>query len=162
LQEQVQRLHQMLGGLTNLTDGLRVAIQMASQSPIGTHRRIWLLSDGYPNVDTDQVMNVAAQAYRHWVNVNTIGFGDEYDAALLRRISEATHNGRFVPVHTLRELTAALVGNGRRRHHCRTETTILAIDLSGSMAGPMEGRRKIEVVQEAILHLLRYKQVCFS
>jgi hypothetical protein len=52
---------------------------MAKQSPLGVHRRIWLLSDGYPNLEAELVMSVASQAYQHWVNVNTIGFGDQYD-----------------------------------------------------------------------------------
>jgi hypothetical protein len=40
--------------------------------------------------------------------------------------------------------------------------TILAIDLSASMREPMEGRTKIEVVEEAIRHLIHYKQKLFS
>jgi Mg-chelatase subunit ChlD len=44
----------------------------------------------------------------------------------------------------------------------RAETAVLVIDCSGSMAEPMEGRTKIAVVEEAILHLIHYKQRLFS
>jgi hypothetical protein len=125
------------------------------------------LSDGYPNRETDQILSVVAEARAAWVNINCIGFGDQYDEALLRRISEATHNGHFIPVRTLRQLSSALVagpnGNGREaRHLHRAEVTILSLDLSGSMVMPMEERRKIDVVEEAVLHLLHFKQKCFS
>lgn len=39
---------------------------------------------------------------------------------------------------------------------------MVAVDLSGSMREPMEGRTKIEVVQEALRHLVHYKQRVFS
>lgn len=113
-------------------------------------------------------MSVIAQAREAYINIMTIGFGDPsaYDENLLRRISDATHRGAFVPVQSLRQLTDALIasdtGTNRKRHHHRAETTILCLDCSGSMLGPMEGRRKIDVVEEAVLSLLLYKQRCFS
>jgi hypothetical protein len=107
----------------------------------------------------------AAQAA--WTNINTIGFGDRFDETLLRRIAGSTHNGKFVSVQSLRQLTDALViaenGPGHNRHHHRRETTVFAIDLSGSMTHPMEGNKtRIAVVEEALLHLLKYKQACFA
>ena len=100
------------------------------------------------------------------IRINTIGFGDQYDEALLCRISLATR-GRFVPVKTLRQLTEALVravgndtGPNRRRH--QAETSVLAIDLSASMTEPMEGQSKVAVVEAAVLQLLHYKQKCWS
>ena len=166
LQERTLNLHQRVGGNgTNITDGLRQSVAMLQATPPGIYRRIWLLTDGYPNREEDRLYQVVDEARRAHININTIGFGDAYDVELLRRISTATHNGKFVPVASLRQLTDALVtagashGGGQRR---RAECTVLAIDLSGSMVGPMEGRRKIEIVQEAILRLLHYKQSCFS
>ncbi|MHC4176014.1 MAG: vWA domain-containing protein [Planctomycetota bacterium] len=167
LLERSQRLQQKVGGCTNLTDGLRRAVEMVRRTPRGILRRIWLLSDGYPNRETSRLAGVVEDARRAWANLNTIGFGDEYDGDLLRRISAATHRGKFVPVRTLRELTDALViatngDSGPNRRHHRAETTILAIDLSTTMLDPMEGKTKIAVVEEAVLHLLHYKQQCFS
>lgn len=164
LQTRTLQLHEKIGGNgTNITAGLRQSIALLQNVPCGVLRRIWLLTDGYPNCETDQIYRVVEQAVQAHININCIGFGDSYDTALLKRISSATHNGKFVPVTSLRELTNALVmaGDGHHRAH-RAECTVLAIDLSGSMTEPMEGRSKIQVVQEAILMLLNFKQACFS
>ena len=155
------------GSSTNITDGLRKSVEMLKITPIGVLRRIWLLTDGYPNRDVSSIMDVVNDAHRNYINVNTIGFGDTYDENLLRQISGGTHNGRFYPVSTLRQLTQALTmgantKNGPERQHHRAETTILAIDLSGSMLQQMGDKAKIAVVEEAILHLINYKQKCFA
>jgi Mg-chelatase subunit ChlD len=167
LLEQSQRLHTRLRGMTNVTDGLRKALGVFEGAAPGYLRRVWLLTDGYANREEaapDGVIQGLCQAH---VNVNTIGFGDQFDEALLRRIAAATHRGQFVSVRTLRGLTDVLcrpedrMRHPRRRWH-RSEITVLAIDLSGSMAEPMEGRTKIAIVEEAILNLLRYKQALFA
>jgi Mg-chelatase subunit ChlD len=174
LQEQSQTLHKFVTGMTNMTDGLRKGVEMCERSPWGALRRIWLLSDGYPNKETDGFWEMVERAKNSYININTIGFGDTYDEALLRRIAASTHNGKFVPVNSLRELTNALVGysnngknkNGGNGNHRmgmrRMETTVLVIDLSGSMRDSMNGKTKVAVVEEAILHLLHYKQQLFS
>ena len=139
---------------------------MLAVTPPGFYRRIWLLSDGLPNRETDQIIPVARQARRLYINVNTIGFGDSYDEELLRAISATTHNGKFFRVSSLRQLSEALIrsgaGNGPRKTHEHAEATVICVDLSGSMVNPMGGKRKIEVLEEALLHLIHYKQRCFS
>ena len=174
LQEQSQTLHQFVTGMTNMTDGLQKGVEMCERSPWGALRRIWLLSDGYPNRETDRLMTMVERAKNSYININTIGFGDTYDEKLLCQIATSTHNGKFVPVNSLRELTNALVahgnngknnngGNGNHRMGMRRmETTVLVIDLSGSMRDAMNGKTKVAVVEEAILHLLHYKQQLFS
>ncbi len=164
-----QRLREKVGGTgTNITDGLRKSVEMLISAPKGVLRRIWLLTDGFPNRECELITFVLEQAGRYRINVNTIGFGNSYDERLLREISAATHNGKFVPIKSLRELSAALTREsgvhntqGERRHH-RAETTVLAIDLSPSMTESMEGKTKVQVVEEAVIHLLNYKQRCFS
>jgi Mg-chelatase subunit ChlD len=168
LLERSQKLHEKVGGSsTNITDGLRHGIRLLERTPPGVLRRIWLLTDGYPNREESQIFPMVEQARQRHINVNTIGFGDRYDEALLRRIAGATHNGKFVPVHTLRELSEALgVGIDRReevkRRHHRAESTMLVLDCSPSMTERMDGRTKIRVVEEAVLHLLHYKQKLFA
>jgi len=170
LVEKSQTLNEFVTGVTNMTDGLLKGIEMCTHSPRGALRRIWLLSDGYPNRETDGLMEMVERAKNSYININTIGFGDTYDETLLRQIASATHNGKFVPVNSLRELTNALVaygGNGKKRNsrngnHRRMETTVMVIDLSGSMRDAMDGKTKVKVVEEAILHLLHYKQQLFS
>lgn len=170
LQERTRQLHRKVTGCyTNIADGLRKAVAMLQATPRGVIRRCWLLTDGYANKEAHAIMPVVDQARASYININTIGFGDphNYDAALLQRIAAATHNGKYLSVRSLRELTDSLIAsdNGHRgshRHRRRSECTVLCLDLSGSMTGPMGDRRKIEVVEEAILHLLHYKQQLFS
>lgn len=164
LMERSQSLHERLGGRTNMADGLRQALQLLSTVPHGIHRRIWLLSDGEPNVDVASIGPLLDACYAAHININTIGFGNSFDERLLRHIASATHRGRFLSVQNLRQLTTALAeaDNPIPPQGRRSETTILTIDCSGSMSEPMEGRWKIFVVEEAILHLLHYKQRLFS
>jgi Mg-chelatase subunit ChlD len=174
LQDRAQQLHDKLGGSgTNIAASLRVAVELLEQTPPGVLRRVWLLSDGEANREVDGIMPAIerARAARVNVNVNCIGIGDSFDEALLRRIAAACHNGKFVPITTLRELTDALLarGNGAahlgaqggRRHH-RSETTVIACDCSLSMSGQMDGKPKIRVVEEAVMRLLLHKQCNFA
>jgi Mg-chelatase subunit ChlD len=166
LQERTLKLHEKIGGSgTNITDALRVSYEMLKAVPRGIYRRVWLLSDGEPNRDVDQLMNVVGQLRDDHINLNTIAFGDSCDEALLRRLSGATHNGKFVSVQNLNELTEALAADDASRdyrNHHRSETTIFAIDASPSMTEPMNGMRKIDVVEIAMLQLLNWKQHLYA
>jgi Mg-chelatase subunit ChlD len=164
LQANVLELHnRVAGSSTNIADGLRLGVEVLARTRPGILRRAWVLTDGYPNRDNEHIYAWVDQARQAHININTIGFGDSYDEALLRRISASTHNGRFVSVRNLRQLTDALgVRPGQPRHH-RAEHTAYVIDLSGSMVlGHMEGRPKIQVVQDAMIQLLNYKMKCFA
>ena len=77
LQNRTANLHQKIAGSgTNITDGLRVALQLLAKAPRTMYRRIWLLSDGYPNRDEASIDRVVADARFAWTNINTIGFGE--------------------------------------------------------------------------------------
>lgn len=162
LQERIFELPQRIGGSgTNITDGLRVAASLLQSQPKGVLRRIWLLSDGEANVERDQLGILMPQLNQAYINVNTIGFGDSFDEPLLRWIASQTHSGQFCPVNTLRDLSATLTQanvkyTGYRMH--RPEVTVFTIDCSPSMTQSMEGKRRIDVVVEALTHLLNYKQ----
>jgi Mg-chelatase subunit ChlD len=167
LQAAITTLSSRCAGGTNLTAGLRESLTLLKQAPPGYLRRLWLLTDGEPNAEVDGILPTVADACAAWVNINTIGFGDSYNRGLLERIAVGTHRGRFVPVQSLRELTDVLLADQRSaraggRWHHRAEVTVLALDLSPSMLGPMEGRTKVAVVQEAVTRLLAFKQRCFS
>ena len=164
LQERVRHLDRRVGGTgTNITAGLRQAVALLERSPVGKLRRAWLLSDGCPNIETDRIWDVAARARRAGICVNTIGFGERsnYDEGLLRRISAMT-GGRFVAVRGLRALTDTLIGERHRKRRHQAESCVLCLDLSPSMWEPMHGKRKVDVVEEAVLRLLLYKQRLFS
>jgi Mg-chelatase subunit ChlD len=168
LQERVASLPKRVSGeSTNMTDGLRKGLQLLEKTPRNRYRRIWLLTDGKNRREQDKLMSIVAHARRLHVNINTIGFGNPgsiyYDPDMLKKISGATHNGRFVPVSSLRQLSKALKGGARfGLGNRKAETTVLVIDCSGSMTQPMGNQQRIEVVVEAITHLLHYKQKCFT
>ena len=154
------------GSCTNLAAGLDMSLAMLRRTPPGVLKRVWLLTDGLPNMDNHRVGQLVRDAKNAHVNINTIAFGDPRycDTRLLRRISSATHNGYYFSIDNLRDLSDALIRGGglpKPSSH-RSETTILCVDLSGSMLGPMNGHRKIDVVVEAIMALLRYKQQVWS
>jgi Mg-chelatase subunit ChlD len=168
LHQRVQALPSKVSGSgTNITDALRKSLDMALKAPPGAQRRIWLLSDGEAIIETEGIFVMADRVRDAHININVVGFGDSYDERTLRAIADRTHAGKFIPVNSLRALSAALVanssgGHGIKRHHHRAEYTILAIDCSPSMNDAMEGRKKIEVVREAIFHLLHWKQQNFA
>jgi len=168
------QLHIKVGGeRTNLTAGIQQSTALLRWAPPGVQRRMWVLSDGEANVETDGLMRAVEEARQAYININCVGFGDKFDEPTLRKIAAATYAGKFVPVKTLRELTNAFTvvfhsngngnGNGHHRYHPhRAETTILCIDASLSMTGGMEGKRKIDVVEEAVQELIRFKCRMFS
>lgn len=165
LLERSQELHNKLGGTTNITAGLRQSLALLEQVPPRVFRKIYLLSDGEPNVEVSGISEAAGACREARVNIVCIGFGDSYNEAMLRQIAAYTHHGRFVSVQNLRELTRVLLDNAPQGQHVsvhRSETAILAIDCSASMREAMEGRTKIEVVEEAVRHLIHYKQRLFS
>jgi len=167
LQTRAARLPMLVSGsCTNLAAGLDASLAMLRRTPVGVLRRAWLLSDGLPNRDTERIGPLVRAARNAYVNINTVAFGDGWgcDTGLLRRISRATHNGHFFTINNLRDLSDALIRGGESRNTLRhrAETTVLCIDLSGSMLERMDGRRKIDVVVEAITALLRYKQSVWS
>lgn len=165
LQTKIRSLdHSIRGSWTNIAGGLRVSIELLQHTPRGAYRRIWLKSDGHSNRHTDQIMPMVQEAYASWININTIGFGTSYDRALMQRIAAGTHNGKFFEAQDLLSLTQIFTKGAhrlKRRHH-RQEYTVLCLDLSGSMVQPMGGRRKIDVLSEALLTLLAYKQATFA
>lgn len=154
---------------TNITDAIRKGTEMLAGTPNGILRRLWLLTDGESNREESKLWDVVAAARDAYININTIGFGDKFDRTTLQRIAASTHNGKFIAVSSLRQLTDALIAHSRPhgglnkiRHHHRAETTVVCIDLSASMTEPMDGKMKIEVVQEALDRLILYKQQVFS
>lgn len=169
LQQATQNLNKEVGGTgTNGTAGLRTAIDVLTKINPGIMRNIDLLTDGQFNRDIDGLIPEIARAYRSYININTIGFGDpnNYNEKILRQIAKATHRGKFIPVDDLRKLTDALIksgnDNGGNGHRHRAQATMLVIDVSPSMNERMGDNRKIEVVKEAVMRLMMHKQRLFA
>ena len=152
------------GSYTNIAGGLGVSIELLTRAPRGALRRLWCLSDGHSNRQTNQIMPRVQEARDAWININTIAFGNEADRRLLQQIAAGTHNGKFFEAQDLLSLTQVFTKGAhrlKRRHH-RQEYTVICLDLSGSMMGRMGATRKIDVVSEALLSLLAYKQSTFA
>jgi Mg-chelatase subunit ChlD len=158
------------GSATNMTAGLRLANDLLARMPKGLRRRIWLLSDGGGNHPEDLAGGITRQVTRareQYTNINTIGFGDpgQFNKELLGCIAAATHNGKYfeaTTVHALGTTFRRAAGRDRNAAH-RGEATVFVIDCSGSMAVyQMGGRQRIEVVRDAMIDLLRYKQAVWS
>lgn len=158
------------GRCTNLVSGIEQAIGMLDHAPQGQRKRIWLVSDGlpnYPHLWEQRVPPLLRAARERWININAVAVGNTGDAnrELLRAITAGTHNGCFFEVHDLQQLRAALGVSGATapRNH-RAETTIFTVDCSLSMTHPVgnAGMRKIDLVVEALMALLGYKQAVWS
>jgi Mg-chelatase subunit ChlD len=155
------------GCSTNITAGLRLANDLIGRMPRGLRRRIWLLTDGGANAEIDGIWRQVERARQQYTNINTIGFGDagQFDKDLLTRVADATHNGKYFEATTINALGATFqhaAGHRPRTNH-RGEATAFVIDCSGSMViFSMGGRKRIEVVRDAMTDLLRYKQAVWS
>ena len=165
--EAVQKLPALVrDGCTDMAAGLMLANDLLASQPRGLLRRIWLLTDGYPNPADQPLWPQVERARRQYTNINTVGFGvpGKYDRELLERIAKATHNGRFSEAQTLNRLTAIFRDPARPRKpgSHRGEATVFVIDISGSMTSPMGAQRAIDVVVTAMIELIKYKQGMWS
>jgi len=154
------------GGSTNIAAGIREGIRILRQAPRGYYRRMWVLSDGEANVDANDVIPAAMNAKDNWININTVALSTDCDLALMRRISSVTHNGKAIALADLRALTDVIISHSRpsaRGGTPRPEATVIVVDTSISMTTKCAGgKSRIELVAEAVLRLLVFKQQCFA
>ena len=96
LAERISSIH--AGGSTNLSGGWLRGRELLSTTDERRIRRIVLLTDGLANVgvtDPATLASLAARAREAGISTTTIGFGDDYDEALLRRMAEAGGGGTY-------------------------------------------------------------------
>ena len=153
---------QVRGSVTNIAAGLTMANNLLADQHPGLLRRIWLLSDGYPNPAKQPIDSAVSRALAQRTNINTVGIGQpgDFDRFLLERIANRTHNGRFAEAQTVADLGLIFEGAAKRQRpgSHRGEATVFVVDVSGSMLGAMGSDRRIDAVRDAMLGLLRYKQ----
>jgi Ca-activated chloride channel family protein len=91
LPREIERIE--TGGSTNLSGGwLRGRALVAGNVAERGVNRVVLLTDGLANVgivDPQQLTGLCAEAKKHGVTTTTIGFGADYDEALLRAMADA-------------------------------------------------------------------------
>ena len=157
---------QVRGSITNIAAGLAMANDLLAQQPKGLLRRIWLLSDGYPNPANQPIDAQIQRAADQHTNINCVGIGmpGGYDRLLLERIAASTRTGRFCEAQTAADLGRAFDGAAqpKRPGSHRGEATVFLVDVSGSMLERMGTARRIDAVAAAMLGLLRYKQARWS
>lgn len=164
----IKNLPNVQQGYTNVTAGLRTGIDLLAKMPSGLRRRLWLLTDGDANAEEDAIPAQVQRAVREWININTIGFGDpgDFNRGLLTKIAGDTHNGRYFEASTVAaigDVFRKAAGHRPKAVHHRGEAAVFVIDTSGSMFEQrMGGRRRIDVVQDALYGLVMYKQQVWS
>jgi Mg-chelatase subunit ChlD len=153
-----------IGGSTNIAAGLRLANGLLLKAPCGFRKRVWLLSDGQPNEEENEIFPQVNALRASWTNLNTIAFGYDADEDLLRRMAAATHNGHFFKVSDVATLSAAFAGVRQRQNSIasKPEMTVYVIDQSGSMGDHCGLQRKIDVVAEALANLVHQKKQLYS
>jgi hypothetical protein len=142
------------GGCTNLSAGLVLGLDwLARWRRI---RRIVVVSDGEPNVDTHLLADLAARARAERVSLCAIHIGDGANNPL-RDLARATVGGWFESVGSFVALGEAMhrAGEVDRGGNQRRAVIVLLVDLSGSMAtyfpgAPGAGRR-IDALVAAVL-----------
>lgn len=168
--QKFQELQSKIDGMgTNITDGLRKAINLACETPKGRRKRIVLLSDGEANREITSLWQEVQRASENFINIDAIAFGPDAPRDTLERIAKGTHRGKMLAVNSLRELSDALAGtaqfNPARSGNYKPQTTIYCIDASISMRMPMAGEAgctRIDVVQECLFRDLVVKQKAFA
>jgi Mg-chelatase subunit ChlD len=161
----IQHLHNRIGSGTNIAAGLREAGAMLRYAPRGFRKRVWLLSDGEATDEKNVILPTAEALRSEFVNINTVGFGNQFDRKTLELVSATSHNGRFFQASDIAALTTALMSAAPRHHHSiasKPEVTVFCVDISPSMNEPMGGSTKIATVEAALLGLLDYKRKVFS
>lgn len=87
------------GGRTNLSGGwLRGRELVAPDRTDGALHRVLLLTDGIANAgitDHGALAAMAAEARQHGISTTCVGFGEEYDEALLRAMADAGGGNAF-------------------------------------------------------------------
>jgi Mg-chelatase subunit ChlD len=163
----IDLLPKAVGGQgTNITAALRAANALLAPVPKGLRRRIWLLTDGQDNHEADLVLAEVARSATQRTNINTVGFGEgtEISPNRLRDISYGTKTGRYMPAESAQALNTLLRKSvdGRPPEAHQGEATVFCIDVSLSMNDKLGGRRKIDVVRDTMLSMIRYKQQMWS
>lgn len=160
----VMSLPDQIASCTNLTAGIRLSTELLSQAPRGLRRRVWCLSDGQDNVETDLLAFEVARARKNHININTIAFGFDAQASpdRLASVSAGTRTGRFVSVGHAKRLGQVLKDTPRRNQAHQGEATVFCIDVSPSMRDVAGRGSKIEIVRDVMLNLIEYKQKMWS
>jgi Ca-activated chloride channel family protein len=87
------------GGTTNLSGGwLQGRALVASRARAACVNRIILLTDGLANVgitDPEQLLGLCMGALEDGITTTTVGFGEDYDEALLRHMADAGGGGTY-------------------------------------------------------------------
>lgn len=139
-------------GGTALDKGLETAMQLLTTVDRKIIRRVVLISDGEPTCPAASLMSIAQRMAQQQIRLDCISVGPQAGSQLLHSLAKATYRGHFFAAGNFKALAGAVLKHveSGRRHRFRG-ATVLLIDASGSMNGPMpmEPRRsRIQACQE--------------
>lgn len=160
----VLKLPGYVKGCTNLNAGVLRAVHLLKNAPDGLYRKIYLLSDGGENIGAEKTMQTVAFAKKNRINIVTIPFGKFHDdIKKMQAIADATHNGKMMAAHDAEQLAKVFKNTvPRSKGFSRGEASVFVIDVSASMSESMDGKTRIEVVVQALIGLIKYKQAVWS
>jgi len=152
------------GGQTNLTAALDLANAMLHTAPKGAIKRVVVISDGLPNVDTGNLIRAACACRDAYISLDVVFIVEDPAAAeLLRRVSGATVNGRFNMTGELTAIRHAVV-RAEPLPPSRIGATVVAIDTSGSMTDALLGSSttRLQAAVRAAIDLAVIKRVVYG
>jgi hypothetical protein len=158
LHERITTLHQRLGGMSNMTDGLRQAFDLLATMPPGIRRTVWLLCGGTPNRELRSLFAVVGLCRQARIGIHTVGLGRDYDAALLGEIAGFSHRGSHHSAADERSLAPILTTPASADGEPHGEATIAVVDCSYAMSGRIRRHSKIGVVEDALLDLIHQQK----
>lgn len=150
-----------VGGSTNITAAIRCAARMLAPLPPHMPKKILLLADGEPNIETEVLQPTVAMLRHARIRLDCVGLGDCEANRLLRGLCELTAEGRFWDARTYdREARATLTDRLKAQNHRVRAATVLCLDYSNSMWGNLDADSiRMDLCQQAAFtHLALARQ----
>lgn len=154
----------LVGGQTNMTAAIRCAARMLSDIPSHVRRKILLVADGEPNIETDALESTVASLRRTKIRLECVSVGTLDATRFLRALCGLTVKGQVWEVKKYDQLARAMVlttlPDGRKR---RVQTaTVLCLDCSYSMLAALDpSKTRMEACQQAAFaNLAIARRIC--
>lgn len=141
----------LVGGQTNMTAAIRCAARMLADIPPHMLKKILLVADGEPNIETEALVSTVATLRHARIRLDCVSVGSSDATQLLRRLCGLTVKGQLWEATTYDQLARAMLAvfpEGRK--HRVQAATVLCLDCSYSMLGALDpSKTRMEACQQA-------------
>lgn len=152
-------------GMTNLTSGLGLAQDWLTAQSREIVRRVVVIGDGEPNVDTDRLYPTVSAMRDQYITIDSVFCGEHGSSGeqTLARISAATVGGKAYTARDVEALKELVIKNAARLHR-RQAATVFLLDCSTSMATPMSGgsSSRMQAAIQAYQSFVLVKRVAYG